>query len=479
MAVSISRTADPAGVSASSNVVTYSTQSIGTAAEDRVIFLLVGSELASASPNSATIDYGTGAVAMSAGTQGNFGAVYSRIFYAKAPTGTTADFAVTFGANPSNTQNHVSVYRVVGARFSLTSGGNGSTDMDATAPLTTGSITIPSNGGFIATAAGANNNSTKTWANATEDLDADVTGFRHTTATRTTSGTVTVTCTGTVNAEDGAMSWVILTPGTFVNPNAGSYSLTGTDATPKLGKVITAEAGSYTLTGTAATQKKGQVIAAGAGSYFLAGTDATPKQARVVTASGGSYALTGTDASPKRGFVVAAGAGSYVLTGTDADLIYTSAGGYTIVAGGGVYTLSGTNAGIVHGWRVAGSSGSYLLTGTDAALTAATVTAQTQTAGGGWEWLNNLNPPIRRPSDEADETEQPRRKRKRKSRKQKPAAQIILETDAGDVETGIVPIRPANDVLARLGRQMKFAEAARAERFRRMAIADDEWMMTA
>lgn len=479
MAVSISRTADPAGVSASGNVATYSSQSIGTAAEDRIIFLVVGTELASASPNSATIDYGTGAVAMTAGSQGNLGAVYSRIFYAKAPTGTTADFAVTFGANPNNTQNHVSVYSVVGASFSLTAGQNASTDMDATAPLTTGSITIPSNGGFIATAAGATDTVAKTWANATEDLDADVGAFRHTTATRTTSGTVTVTCTGGTNNEDGAMSWVILTPGTFVNPDAGSYSLTGTAATPKYGKKIAADSGSYSLTGTAATPRYGKKIVADAGSYSLTGTTATTRHAWKPPADAGSYSLTGTAATPKQARIVTASGGSYALTGTDADLIYTPGGGYTIVAGGGAYTLTGTNAGMVHGWRVSASAGSYSLTGTDATLTVGTIAAQARPASGGWEWLNNLNPPTRRPSDEAEEQEQPRRKRKRKSRKQKTAAQIILETDAGDVETGIVPIRPANDVLARLDRQMKFAEAARAERFRRMIIADDEWMMTA
>jgi hypothetical protein len=438
---------------------------------------------------------------MTAGTQANQGAVYARVFYAKAPTGTTADFVVTFGANPSDTQNHVSVYRVVGARFTLTAGGNNSTDMDATTPLTTGSITIPSNGGFIAVAAGANNNDAKTWANATEDLDANVTGFRHTTATRTTSGTVTITCTGGINGEDGAMSWVILTPGTFINPLSSSYTLTGTAATPKLGKKVTADAGSYTLTGTAATPKKGYRIVADGGSYSLAGTAATPKHAWKPTADAGSYSLTGTAATPQRGVRTTADGGTYALTGTAATAVHAwkaSAGvdsytvngtaatakhGWVVSAGGGSYTLTGTNADLIYtpagGYTIVAAAGSYALTGTDATLAKTTITAATQQTSGGWEWLNNLNPPSRRLPDEAEETEQPRRKRKRKSRKLKAADQIILETDAGEIETGVVPIRPADDVLARIDRQMKFAAAARAERFRRLAIADDEWMMTA
>ena len=57
--------------------------------------------------------------------------------------------------------------------------------MDASTPLTTGAITIATGGGFIAVAAGANDSGTKTWANATEDIDADVGVFEFTTAKRT------------------------------------------------------------------------------------------------------------------------------------------------------------------------------------------------------------------------------------------------------------------------------------------------------
>lgn len=223
MAVSITQTANPAGVAATANVATYTAASIGAAADDRVVVLVVGVEDTSGTINSATIDYGNGAEAMTAGTQGNFGAMYARVFYKAVPTGTTATFAITFGTTPLATENHVSVYRVLDARkVALSTGGDGSTDMDTTDQLTTGAITIPTDGGFIAVAVGATDTVAKTWANATEDLDVDAGLFRFTTATRATALTATaVTCTGTTNAEDGALSYVIFDPLT-------NYSLTAT-----------------------------------------------------------------------------------------------------------------------------------------------------------------------------------------------------------------------------------------------------------
>lgn len=238
MAVSITQTANPAGVSASSNVATYSAVSIGAAVPNRIVVVAVASELASTPIDSCTIDYGSGDTAMTsaAGLAGNFGAVYARLFWLLVPTGTTATIKVTFGTNsPSNTQNHIAVYRVLDAVYS--SGGNdGSTDMDATDPLTTGSITIPSGGGFIAVAGGATDGTGKTWANASEDIDADAGALRFTTATRTTALTTTaVTCTGT-NGEDGALSYIIFADNSSptVSLSSPADAATGVSTTPDL-----------------------------------------------------------------------------------------------------------------------------------------------------------------------------------------------------------------------------------------------------
>lgn len=232
MAVSITQTANPSGANTSSNVATYSSVAIGAAAANRIVVVLVGSELASASINSVTL----GGNAMSAGTQGNFGAVYARAFYLAYPTGTTANIVVTYGAGATSTQNHIAVYSVTGGVYSST-GADQSTDMDTTDRLTTGAITIASGGGFIAIAAGATDTVAKTWAEATEDLDVDAGGFRFTTATRTTALTATaVTCTGGTNGENGALSYLLFTEN--VSPtvalNSPADTATITDTTPDL-----------------------------------------------------------------------------------------------------------------------------------------------------------------------------------------------------------------------------------------------------
>lgn len=210
MAVAITQTANPAGVATSSSVATYSGVSTGTASADRVIVVAMGKEVAGVVIQSATID--GNAMTFHTGSS-TFGSVSAAVCWRAWPTGTTADIAVTFNGAAADTENHIAVYAITGAKFPpKSSGGNTSTDMDASTPLTTGSITIPTNGGFIACAVGATDTVAKTWANATVDIEADAGVFRFTTAKSTTGGTVTVTCTGGTNNEDGGMAWFILEP---------------------------------------------------------------------------------------------------------------------------------------------------------------------------------------------------------------------------------------------------------------------------
>src|SRR3972149_6105196 len=116
MAVAIAQTANPAGVAAISTVATYTGVSIGIATADRIIAVVVGTELSNSTPSAATIDSGGGAVSMTAGTTGNLLAMYARIFYLLVPTGTTATITVTFSAvSPTKTANHIAVYRITGA----------------------------------------------------------------------------------------------------------------------------------------------------------------------------------------------------------------------------------------------------------------------------------------------------------------------------------------------------------------------------
>lgn len=216
--VSVTDVASPAGVAGSSNVVTYSSLSIGSASSNRIVVLAVTSELAFCSIDSATIDYGSGDVSMNAGTLGVQSIVHARMFWLPVPTGTTATFKVTFGANPTATQNKVQVFRVMDAATSAlaASGADGSTDMSTDA-ATTGSITVPPYGLFLAVAAGAADTDAKTWTNATAFTDEDAGSHRFTTARRTTSGSVTVSVAGAASGEDGALSWVTFYPAATVN----------------------------------------------------------------------------------------------------------------------------------------------------------------------------------------------------------------------------------------------------------------------
>jgi len=206
VAVGITQTANPAGVGTSGNVATYSGVSVGTASADRVIAVLIGIEEA-VTISGVTI----GGVAMQLASQSYFTEMGAGIFWAPFPTGTTADVAVTLSGPADSSQNHIAVYALTDAAFPpQTVGSDSSSDMDTTDPLTTGSVTIPTNGGFIAIAAGARAPDAKTWANATGDIDASVGEHRFTTATRTTAGTVTITCTGGFNGEDGVLAFMIV-----------------------------------------------------------------------------------------------------------------------------------------------------------------------------------------------------------------------------------------------------------------------------
>lgn len=365
MAVAISRTADPAGAG-TGTTITYSAASIGTAEDDRIVVVCVGTELTSGTPSSATLNYGAGAIAMNATSLASFGVMGARIFWLPAPTGTTADIAVTFGASQAATTQHLCVYRVVGAAVE-SSGVNTSTDMDSTAPLTTGSLTIRGSGGFIGIAVGATDAVGKTWANATEDLDEDAGSFQFTTATRATALAATaVTCTGGTNAEDGALAWLLLRPGIIAG--AGSYALTGTAATVKHGWRPAADVGSYALTGTAAAARKGYMVAAGAGAYAVTGTAASVLHKDVLAAGAGSYVITGTAASVLHSWKAAAGAGSYSITGSDVTLTKGAAPAKSLAAEAGSYILSGSAASVLRGLKVAAAAGSYSLSGTNAAL---------------------------------------------------------------------------------------------------------------
>lgn len=209
-AVTITRTADPAGVNSVTTTTTYSAVAITSPG---VVVIGIGKELATVTVSSVTINYGAGAVAMVLGAGTTFGNNGAWWYWHQAPAGNTAaEFVITWsGTGPTSVQNHVSVYIVVNGVFPPRVATTAtSTDMDVTAPLTTGAQTINTNGGALAFASCATDTVVKAWANITEDLDADAGDFRWTTASRVTALAATaMTCTGTTNNEDGVLAYFI------------------------------------------------------------------------------------------------------------------------------------------------------------------------------------------------------------------------------------------------------------------------------
>lgn len=208
--VSIAQTANPATAATVASVVTLSTQSIGTADGTRIVAICFTWETGTRDITGVTIDYGTGAQAMTAAAVDGTNDNDARIYYAAAPTGTTATFALTFDG--AVTEVKATIYSVLNSSTAtITSSADGSTDMDVTDQLDTPYV-LPLNGGALAVACGSANTDNKSWANLTEDVDVDAGSFRHTTAFSTTAGSFSAVCQGGSNGEDGQVVCVVFSP---------------------------------------------------------------------------------------------------------------------------------------------------------------------------------------------------------------------------------------------------------------------------
>jgi hypothetical protein len=106
----------------------------------------------------------------------------------------------------------------------------------------------------------------------------------------------------------------------FADP--GSYSIVG--ATSLLAFAVNVVAGSYAISGTDATLSHavaGQTLAVDSGEYVLTGTDAALKATRIFTVDAGSYTHTGTAVTFRVTWIMPVDAGSYSISGQDATLI--------------------------------------------------------------------------------------------------------------------------------------------------------------
>jgi len=88
---------------------------------------------------------------------------------------------------------------------------------------------------------------------------------------------------------------------------------------------IAADSGSYSLTGTAATLKFGRLLSAGSGSFSATGSAAGLLFDRKLAANAGSFSVTGTAATPKFGRLLSAGSGAYSISGKSANLNFSGA----------------------------------------------------------------------------------------------------------------------------------------------------------
>ena len=160
----------------------------------------------------------------------------------------------------------------------------------------------------------------------------------------------------TAGAKDPA-SWTTWSTGVWV-----AWSLA---VRPSI-KQIAADSGSFAITGSAATLKLGHKISAAAGTYDITGSVASLEYGFKIIAGSGSYVLTGQDATLSyfSGIAISAGPGSFTLSGSDASLLI----GRKIVASSGTFTITGSAAQIEYGRLLTAQGGAYTVTGSDASV---------------------------------------------------------------------------------------------------------------
>lgn len=132
--------------------------------------------------------------------------------------------------------------------------------------------------------------------------------------------------------------------------------------------VIATDGGSYALTGTAATLRDDKLVSAGTVTYSISGTAADTRRTRLMPMAVGTYIVTGTNAALFRigtNDVVIADAGSYTVTGTPATVIKK----FSLSTVGSAYALSGIAAQVRRAAAIRPAiSGSYAITGIAATL---------------------------------------------------------------------------------------------------------------
>lgn len=304
------------------------------------------------------------------GRQANASFGYAEIWYLKNPSPSTANVVVT---DSSAGVMAAGAYVLSGVDQTTT----WRTTVKATGSAASASVTVASvaSGDFLI-----------------DSLDIDGTGHSSVAGADQTkrwgiepsAGTTTGNSSTQPGANGGAMSWTWTTSAPYSllanalipasgSPTAysldcqpGSYTVTGTAASPVAARALSASPGSYAVTGSSARPVAARLINASPGTYAITGTAALPVADRLLSASPGSYTLTGVavgfTAATAGSFVLAAEPGSYAVTGVAASPVATR----VFNASPGAYSITGSATGVVAGRAINASPGSYVLTGSAA-----------------------------------------------------------------------------------------------------------------
>lgn len=228
-AATLSQTA-PSGVN-----LTFSGVSIGTAAADRLIFVVTQTDGGSTDVISSCTIGGVTAAQVT-GAAATTSARRTQIWWAAVPTGTTGAIVLQLSANTATNTIGAAVFSVTGADTTTpVPVSNGSASDTKTSGATyTGTLDVPANGGLLVGvfSIGTRGTQTFTWTNATEDQDTgSQTAAHFTTATLQSAYLVTATVAGSV-ISNGSLSACALQPaggggGSSFGPLVNGGSLIG------------------------------------------------------------------------------------------------------------------------------------------------------------------------------------------------------------------------------------------------------------
>lgn len=153
----------------------------------------------------------------------------------------------------------------------------------------------------------------------------------------------------------------------IVNP--GAFSITGTNATLKYGRLLSPSSGTYSITGTNASLLYKRLLTVSNGSYTISGTASTLTHGALISASSGTFNITGTGASLLRGSLLSVSSGTFLISGTDVNLSYSGAlNHYTLSVSAGSFLITGTDGAFARTYKIIPGAGAISVTGTSSLL---------------------------------------------------------------------------------------------------------------